>query len=91
VLDFSSHNPPGFLVDAFVVPERVDLCQSCSNSVVFPDPNGVHGGQLRLFVDSSVAFNQRQFEQMNISDFKEDSDLPGSRIFAGEHPNIRLL
>ena len=70
MLDLSSHNPASFLVDAFIVPERVELFQRRSNSVVFADPNGVHGGQLRLFVDSSVAFNLSKFEQMNVSHFK---------------------
>ena len=43
VLDLGTDDTPPFLVQSFIIPSRIDSCQFLNDSIVFPDPNGVHG------------------------------------------------
>ena len=55
VLNFRNNYASSFLEDDFIAPRWIELLQFFGDPVVLAGPNGVHHGQLRLFVDSIVA------------------------------------
>lgn len=45
-LDHGSHDLPGFLVEPLSIPERVHALKLCGQSIVLPQKECVHGGEL---------------------------------------------
>lgn len=54
VLVFGDGYPAGLLEDGLVVPVRVEEGQGVRQTVVFPHPDDLEDGQLRVLVDSRV-------------------------------------
>lgn len=54
VLELGDQYSPGFLVQGFVVPVRVDVRQDGGDAVVLSEEDDLQNGQLRVLVGSSV-------------------------------------
>ena len=55
VLHHSTNNPPGFFVERFPFPVRINLKEFLLNAVVFSHPQGVQNSECGLLVHSLVA------------------------------------
>ena len=84
MLDLGGHDAARLLVEALVVPARVEPFQDADDAVVLAHPNRVHRGQLRLFVNSAVACGNgtsRSSSTVHLLQLHGIADLLGSRRF----------
>lgn len=54
MLILRNHDPPGLLKNSLGIPVPIHSLELGGNSVVLPEPEGVHGGEARLLISPGV-------------------------------------
>lgn len=59
-LDHGSHDLPGFLVEPLSIPAGVQALELCSQPVVLPQEECMHGGELRHLTGAGVPWGKQK-------------------------------
>lgn len=62
VLIFGDDDSSSFLVESFVVPVGVDVCQNGGDSVVFSEEDDLQDGQLWVLVGTGVTCRAKSYD-----------------------------